>query len=101
MAGQYRYTISRRPNHYPVDSDGDGVADQTLTIANGAFALGETAPGSNILHIVVASGTSGADTLTGTLGDDSIYAQAATTSSTAARAPIMSMAARAAMIACS
>ena len=69
-AGQYRYFSSGGQTFIQVDTDGDAVADETLTIANGAFALGETFAGSNILHIIGSSGTSGADTLSGTLGDD-------------------------------
>ena len=76
VAGQYRYYASGGQTFVQADTNGDGVADETLTIANGQFALGETAPGSNILQMIGTSGTSGADTLTGTLGDDSIYAQA-------------------------
>jgi Ca2+-binding RTX toxin-like protein len=75
VAGQYRYFSSGGQTVVEADTNGDGVADETLTIANGAFALGETFAGSNILHIIGSSGTSGADTLTGTLGDDSIFAQ--------------------------
>ena len=74
-AGQYRYFSSGGQTFIQADTDGDAVADETLTIANGAFALGETFAGSNILHIIGSSGTTGADTLSGTLGDDSIYAQ--------------------------
>jgi hypothetical protein len=74
-AGEYRYFSSGGQTFVQADTNGDAVADETLTIANGAFALGETFAGSNILHIIGGSGTSGNDTLTGTLGDDSIYAQ--------------------------
>jgi hypothetical protein len=74
-AGQYRYFASGGQTFVQVDTNGDAVADETLTIANGQFALGETSPGSNVLHMIGVSGTVGSDTLTGTLGDDSIYAQ--------------------------
>jgi hypothetical protein len=75
VAGQYRYFAYDNQTFVQVDSDGDTIADETLTIGNGQFALAETAPGSNVLHMVGASGTGAVDTLTGTLGDDSIYAQ--------------------------
>ena len=75
-AGQYRYFASAGQTFLQVDTNGDGLADETLTIANGQFALGETFAGSNILHMIGMSGTSANDTLTGTLGNDNIYAQA-------------------------
>ena len=75
VAGQYRYFASGGQTFVQVDTNGDAVADETLTIGNGQFALGETFAGSNILQMIGASGTSANDTLTGTLGDDSIYAQ--------------------------
>jgi Ca2+-binding RTX toxin-like protein len=74
VAGEYRYFTSGGQTFVEADTDGDGAADQTLTIANGAFALSETFAGSNVLHLGT-SGTGAADTLTGTLGDDAIYAQ--------------------------
>ncbi len=73
VAGQYRYYAQGGKTFLQVDTDGNGVADQTLTIANGQFALGETAPGSNLLHIIGASGTPAADTFTTSPGNDSLY----------------------------
>jgi Ca2+-binding RTX toxin-like protein len=55
VAGQYRYQISGNQTLLEVDTDGNGVADKILTIANGAFQLGETAPGSNVLQLVQQS----------------------------------------------
>jgi Ca2+-binding RTX toxin-like protein len=75
VAGQYRYFAIGGQTFVQVDSNGDSVADQTLTISNGQFALAETAAGSNILHIVGTSGSSGPDSLTGTLGNDALYGQ--------------------------
>jgi Ca2+-binding RTX toxin-like protein len=75
VAGQYRYESSDGKTFVQVDTNGDGVADETLTIANGQFALGETIAGSNILKMIGASGTSADDTLIGTPGNNSIYAQ--------------------------
>ena len=37
-----------------LDSNGDAVADQVVTIANGAFVLAETAAGSNMLTLAAA-----------------------------------------------
>ena len=76
VIGQYRYEASGGQTFIQLDTNGDAVADRTLTISNGQFAIGETFAGSNILKMIGTSGTSSADTLTGTLGDDSIYGQA-------------------------
>lgn len=75
VAAQYRYYASGGQTFVQVDTSGDGIADETLTIGNGQFALGETAPGSNILKMIGISGTGASDTLTGSLGNDSIFAQ--------------------------
>jgi Ca2+-binding RTX toxin-like protein len=53
VVGEYRYQISGGQTFVQVDVDGDGVADGQLTIANGAFELAETAPGSDILKLVL------------------------------------------------
>jgi Ca2+-binding RTX toxin-like protein len=50
-AGEYRYQINGTQTIVQVDSNGDTVVDQTLTISNGGFMLAETAPGSNILTL--------------------------------------------------
>jgi Ca2+-binding RTX toxin-like protein len=50
-AGEYRYQINGTTTIVQVDSNGDTVVDQTLTISNGGFALAETAAGSNILTL--------------------------------------------------
>ena len=51
VAGQYRYQASGGQTQLQVDTNGDGIADQVLTITNGEFALGETVYGPNILQI--------------------------------------------------
>ena len=72
VAGEYRDWIVDGHTELQFDTDGDGVADQILVIANGAFALGEIAP--NVLKIFGLSGTQGDDVFNGTPGDDSYYA---------------------------
>ena len=72
VAGEYRDWIVDGHTELQFDTDGDGVADQVLIIANGAFALGEIAP--NVLKIFGLSGTQGDDVFNGTPGDDSYYA---------------------------
>ncbi|MEO6226061.1 MAG: hypothetical protein ABIO80_09475 [Sphingomicrobium sp.] len=76
VAGEYRFATSGGHTIVQADTNGDGLADQTLTITNGTFVLVETAPGSNQLKLggLVINGTSTANILTGTLGDDAIYA---------------------------
>ncbi len=60
-------------------SDGDGVADGTLTIANGAFLLGEVAGEAGIHQLRITAtvnevtGTADGETLTGTAGIDPIH----------------------------
>ena len=72
VAGEYRDWIVDGHTELQFDTDGDGIADQVLAIANGAFALGEVAP--NVLKIFGLSGTQGDDVYNGTSGDDSYYA---------------------------
>ncbi|MCY7338810.1 MAG: hypothetical protein LH465_02470 [Sphingomonas bacterium] len=76
VAGQYRYTTVGSTTLVQADTNGDGVADETLSIANGAFVLAETFAGSNILRLagLVITGTDANNTLAGTLGDDIINA---------------------------
>ncbi|HEX2804092.1 MAG TPA: hypothetical protein VHN55_08960, partial [Sphingomicrobium sp.] len=50
-AGEYRYQIDGTVTVVQVDSDGDTIVDQVLTISNGGFELAETAPGSNLLTL--------------------------------------------------
>lgn len=64
VAGQYRYQISGTTTLVQADTNGDGVADETLTISNGAFALVETTAGSNILKLAAAI-----DAVGGTVAD--------------------------------
>jgi serralysin len=74
VAGEYRYYAWQGETYVEADTNGDRVADRSLTIADGAFILGETAPGSNILHITGAppAPNPGPDNVTGTNGDDII-----------------------------
>ena len=53
-AGEYRYQINGAQTVIQLDSNGDGVVDQTVTISNGAFMLAETAPGSNVLTLAAS-----------------------------------------------
>jgi Ca2+-binding RTX toxin-like protein len=74
VAGQYRYEKSGSQTLLQADTNGDGIADKTLTITNGAFFLAETTPGSNILQIdpgpLSLTGTANADSLSGNGSDD-------------------------------
>lgn len=74
VAGEYRYANVGSQTLIQIDTDGDAVADRTLTLSNGRFVIAETAPGSNQLHLagLVLYGTSGNDALTGSAGDDII-----------------------------
>ena len=74
LAGEYRYYTWQGQTFLVGDSNGDGVGDSTLTIANGAFNLAETAAGSNVLHIasVVPPPEPGPTTIDGTAGDDQL-----------------------------
>jgi Ca2+-binding RTX toxin-like protein len=82
VAGQMRFEFVSGTTSIQIDSDGNGTADQKITIANGVFALTETAPGSKILRAMsTIVGTANADNLVGTnnseaivglVGDDSI-----------------------------
>lgn len=92
-AGEYRFEIVNGQTLVQVDHNGDGVADETLTIANGGFQLEETEAGSNLLRIAgervigsdeedtltgsdvldILNGLAGADTMTGLGGDDIYY----------------------------
>lgn len=80
-AGEVRYVAAGGKTLVQGDADGDGTADATLTIANGAFAIGETVTGSMILRIIPAAnqvtGTPGNDAITNvTQGDDIVDAGA-------------------------
>ena len=75
IAGQYRYYASGGQTFVQADINGDMVADETLTISNGQFALGETFAGSNILQIIGTSGTAAGEFMVGTRNRDFIYAQ--------------------------
>ncbi len=76
IAGQVRYEKAGATTLLQADGNGDGVADATLTISNGAFDLQETSEGSSILQIKPLSlslvGTSGNDTLVGTPADETL-----------------------------
>ncbi len=75
IVNQVRYVKSGSTTLLQVDSNGDGVADATLTISNGAFDLRETTTGAAILQIAPATGgTTGNDTLAGSAGADQINA---------------------------
>ncbi|HET9811489.1 MAG TPA: calcium-binding protein, partial [Sphingomicrobium sp.] len=95
VAGEYRYYSAGGQTFVEADTDGDGVADQMLTLANGEYALVETEAGSNILakaNLIngtdlrdIIDGTSdrdvihgglGNDTLRGNEGDDALYGEA-------------------------
>jgi len=51
VAGQVRYGWSAGNTLLQIDSNGDSVADTSLVLSGGQFALGETAPGSKILTL--------------------------------------------------
>lgn len=73
-AGELRYSFSAGQTLLEFDADGDGVADEIATIANGEFDLAATIMSSEYILRIVNSidGTSGDDTLVGTSGDDTI-----------------------------
>ena len=66
-AGEYRYDTLGNTTIIQVDTDGDGIANETLTLTNGAYDLAETETGSNLLQIAGERVIGGeeADTLTG------------------------------------
>jgi Ca2+-binding RTX toxin-like protein len=84
-AGEIRYTAyssgydayygsSRASLAIEIDSDGDAIADLSLSVS-GANSLAETASGSKILIIPTGQnrkGTANADTLTGSAGNDTL-----------------------------
>ena len=73
---ELRYEHSNGQTLLQLDEDGDGVADQTLTIANGEFDLAVTNSESFRFDLVIVEppieGTSGDDVLTGTVNNDVI-----------------------------
>ncbi|MEG3179553.1 beta strand repeat-containing protein [Sphingomonas sp. LT1P40] len=74
VAGQIRYETANGQTIVRIDANGDGTADQTITLGSGAYALTETAAGSAVLRIAtpqnVVDGGNGDDDLIGTSGDD-------------------------------
>lgn len=84
VAGEYRYETGQGQTHVQFDSDGDGRADGSLTIANGEFQLElltedregfDYDPGLQALVLAGGQsigGTSGNDHLTGTAGADTL-----------------------------
>jgi Ca2+-binding RTX toxin-like protein len=75
VSGQVRYELSAGTTRIQIDSDGDGVADRAITIANGQFTLAETTAGSMILISLSAiNGTANNDNLIGTNNADVISA---------------------------
>jgi Ca2+-binding RTX toxin-like protein len=64
QAGQFRYAQSGRDMRLEVDTDGDALADITLTLINQSMPLVQTAPGS----LVLRPGT-GVDLLGGSVGE--------------------------------
>lgn len=76
VAGEYRYSTHDGETFVEADTDGDGVADQVLTLANGEYALTETFFGSNVLVRVdpanPSTATEGSDLIDGTDQDDVI-----------------------------
>jgi Ca2+-binding RTX toxin-like protein len=78
-AGEYRYSVSDGTTFVQFDSNGDGAADGTLTLASGAFALeafDDSGLGPQTLRIAQAAlsakGTAGNDTLAGGLAGDTL-----------------------------
>ncbi|HEX8388245.1 MAG TPA: hypothetical protein VF636_04445, partial [Sphingomonas sp.] len=76
-AGEIRYRSTASATFVEIDGDGDRVADATLTLNGGPFALGflgdPTGPYIAVRPGVVAiNGTENADTITGGAGDDEI-----------------------------
>ncbi len=73
VVNQVRYEKSGATTLLQVDANGDSVADATLTIANGAFDLRETAAGSSVLAInqtPVISSNGGSATATRSLAEN-------------------------------
>ncbi|MGX9962811.1 hypothetical protein ACVFYP_05780 [Roseomonas sp. F4] len=75
QAGQFRYAQSGRDMRLEVDTDGDALADRTLTLINQSMPLMQTAPGSLVLRPgsgVDVLGTEAGETLLGGQGADSL-----------------------------
>ena len=76
VAGELRYEFSSGQTLLQLDSNGDGSADETLTITNGEFDLVVVDDRGFTFNLVIGSppieGTSGNDVLDGTPGDDII-----------------------------
>ena len=74
--GEIRYYISSGQTYIEYDRDGDGNADETITLSNGEFSLIGNASNGNNFNITIMptpiNGTSGDDVLNGTPGDDII-----------------------------
>lgn len=75
-AGELRYEAANGQTRLIGDRDGDGLGESVLTIANGAFRIVETAPGSKILRMAPTEvrGTEGDDSLAGTPLGETILA---------------------------
>ncbi|MCB2067090.1 MAG: M10 family metallopeptidase C-terminal domain-containing protein, partial [Erythrobacter sp.] len=58
VAGEYRYFWSGGTTVVEYDGDGDGVADGSLTIANGEFGLQQFTSGSGAHNLQIAGGGS-------------------------------------------
>jgi len=54
-ADQVRYSSSGPTTSILIDTNGDGISDKGIVLDNGAFALGESSPGSNVLIAVSAT----------------------------------------------
>ena len=75
VAGEIRFVHDNGTTLLQLDEDGNGTADQTLTIVNGEFDLAATEVGSTLELSITAStisGTDDDDTLTGTVDNDVI-----------------------------
>ena len=71
--GEVRFEKTGGQTLLQMDIDGDGVADETLTLSNGEHDLLATTSPTGEITIVIDNtidGTSGHDTLNGTTGDD-------------------------------